>query len=105
MIQPRATPGPSGSTRTWRCSVETLAGGGEEHDVVGQHAEVAFALPAVVGSAIQGTTEPPLVPGEGRFRLPALAVHTAAAAALRLLPESADRLPPGPRLGPLAAPP
>lgn len=32
------------------CAVETLTGRGQRHQVMGQHAEVAYPLPALVGS-------------------------------------------------------
>src|SRR5438034_10933900 len=86
------------------CSVETLAGSGEEHQVVGQHPEVTFPLPALVGAPAQGAAQPPLVPAERGLRLPALAVDPPVAAAPRPLAEPRDHLPPVRGLRPLPAP-
>src|SRR5438876_9785326 len=55
-----------------RCSVEILAGCGEEHEVVGQDPEAALPLAGGIGPAAQRAPEPPLVPGEGGLRLPPL---------------------------------
>src|SRR2546423_12295544 len=86
------------------CSVEILAGRGEEHEVVGQDPEAALPLAGVIGPAAQRAPEPPLVPAERGLGLPPLAVHPAVPAALGLLPEPLGHLPPGPGLGPLPAP-
>src|SRR5689334_5384227 len=77
---------------------------GEEHQVVSEYAEPALPLPGRVGPPAERTPEPPLVPGEGRFGLPPLAVHPAVPAALRLLAEPLDHLPSVLGLGPLPAP-
>jgi hypothetical protein len=71
---------------------------------VSKHAEVALALPGLLGLAPQGRTQQPLVPGEGALRLPALPVDPAVPTATRLLAEALDHLPPIARLRPLAAP-
>ena len=51
---------------------------------MGQDAEAALPLPAVVGLAVQGTPESPLVPGEGALGLPPLAEHPLVPGAVRL---------------------
>src|SRR3954462_9044443 len=77
---------------------------GEEHQVVGQYPKLALPLPGFIGASAQGAAEPPLVPAEGGFGLPPLAVDPAVPAALRLLAEPLDHLPPVHGLGPLPAP-
>jgi WD40 repeat protein len=47
---------------------------GKDHEVLGQHAEVALALEGRVGPGPQRRAEPALVPREAALRLPALAV-------------------------------
>ena len=75
----------------------------EEHEVVGQHPEVALSLSRVIRPAAERAAESPLVPGEGRLDLPPLTEHPLAPGARRLLPEPLDHLPAVRGLGPLPA--
>ena len=61
---------------------------------MGQHPEAALPLPAVVGLAVQGTPESPLVPGEGALGLPPLAEHPLVPGAVRLGSEPPGHLTP-----------
>src|SRR6476659_6019730 len=81
-----------------------LTSGGEEHEVMGQHAEVTLALAGSVGLAAQGRAEQPLVPGEGALGLPALSVDAPVPAAFGLLAEAPDHLAAVARPGPLPPP-
>src|SRR5690242_20048766 len=77
---------------------------GEEHQVVGEDAELTFPLAGLVRLGPEGAPEPPLVPAEGGFGLPALAVHPTVATTPGLLTEPLDHLPAVSGLRPLAAP-
>src|SRR4051812_32109816 len=78
---------------------------GEEHQVVGQYPKLALPLPGRIRPGTEGAAESPLVPAEGGFGLPPLAVHPLVSAALGLLAESLDHLPPVRGFRPLPAPP
>src|SRR3954454_5210876 len=75
---------------------------GEEHQVMGEHAEVTLALAGLVRLAPQRRVQQALVPAEGALGLPALAVDAPVPAALGLLAEAPGHLPPVARLRPLA---
>src|SRR5258708_20707549 len=67
-----------------------------------QDPELTLALAGAFRPATQGTPEPPFVPAECGFCLPALAVHPAMACPAWLLPEALDHLSAILGLGPLA---
>jgi len=75
----------------------------QEHEVMGQHTEVAFSFTRGVRSAAQRTAQPTLVTRECRLHLPTLAEHTTVSRSLRLLPKSLHHLTTVLRLRPLAA--
>src|SRR4051812_27934325 len=76
---------------------------GEEHQVVGEHPELAFPSAGGIRPGTEGTPEPPLVAAEGGLGLPPLPVHPAVPAPLGLLAEPPDHLAAVAGLGPLAA--
>lgn len=71
---------------------------------MGQHPKLTLALSCLMRPAPEGTAEPPLVPAESGFGLPAVAVDPPVSAPLRLLAEPLDHLPPVHGRGPLPAP-
>src|SRR5688572_18787284 len=60
------------ASSTSDCSVKTGTGNREEHQVVGQHSEVALARPGGVGPTAEGGPEPAVVPTECGLSLPPL---------------------------------
>jgi hypothetical protein len=70
---------------------------------MGQHPKLALPLSGFIGSGTEGAPESPLVPAEGGFGLPPLAVHPPVTTALRLLAEPLDHLPAVRGLRPLPA--
>ena len=71
---------------------------------MGEDAEAALPLAGRIRPTAQRAAEPPLVPREGGLGLPPLAVHPGVPAALGLLAEPPDHLPPVAGLRPLPAP-
>ena len=65
----------------------------EEHEVVGQHTQLALTLAGGIRPTPEGAAEASLVPGEGTLGLPPLAVYPLVPAPLRLLAEPLDHLP------------
>lgn len=59
-----------------------------------QDTKLALPLPGRIRPGTEGTAQPPLVPAEGGFGLPPLAVHPLVPAPLGLLAEPLDHLPP-----------
>src|SRR5262245_48515908 len=75
----------------------------EEHQVVGEDAELTLPLAGGLRPRTEGAAEPPLVPTGVGLGLTPLAVHPAVAAPLGPLAEPLDHLPPVSGLGPLPA--
>ena len=57
-----------------------------------EYPEKPFSTAGAIRPPAQRTSQPPLVPGERRFHLPALTVHPTMARPLRLLPEPLHHL-------------
>lgn len=75
----------------------------EEHQVVGEDAELALPLAGGIRPGTEGAAEPPLVPAERGLDGPPQTVHAPGSAPLGLLAEPLDHLPPELGFGPLPA--